>query len=125
MIFRILVAAALAFSVGPAPTPDQGEALRSAAAAGRLAEVQALLDAGVAVDAPARHGNTALLFAAEKGHLDVARLLVASVSDFNARELFFGASPLVAALKCKHSAVELFLLEKCASDASLALVEAV
>jgi outer membrane protein assembly factor BamB len=125
MIFRILVAAALAFSVGPAPTPDQGEALRSAAAAGRLAEVQALLDAGVAVDAPARHGNTALLFAAEKGHLDVARLLVARGADVNARERFFGATPLGAALQGKHSAVALFLLEKGAADASLALEEAV
>ena len=125
MIFRTLVATLLAVSVSAAPAVDQGEALRAAAAAGKLAEVQTLLDAGAPVDAPARHGNTALLFAAEKGHLDVARLLVARGADVNARERFFGATPLLAALQGKHYAVAFFLLEKGAADAARALDEAV
>jgi outer membrane protein assembly factor BamB len=124
MLFRTLVAAVLA-TVAVPPAVEQGEALRAAAAAGKLAEVQALLDSGVPVDAPARHGNTALLFAAEQGHLDVARLLVERGADVNARERFFGGTPLAAAVQGKHAAVALFLLERGATDAALALDEAV
>jgi outer membrane protein assembly factor BamB len=124
MLFRSLVAAVLAVSVTPA-AKDPGEALRAAAAAGQRAEVQALLDAGAAVDAPARHGNTALLFASEKGHLDVVRLLVERGADVNVRERFFGSTPLTAALQGKHLAVASFLLEKGAKDAASALAEAV
>ena len=125
MLFRALVAALLAVSAKSPPAADQGEALRAAAAAGKLAEVRALLDAGVPVDAPARHGNTALLFAADKGHSEVVRLLVERGADVNARERFFGSTPLSAALQGKHPAVALFLLEKGAADAASALEEAV
>jgi outer membrane protein assembly factor BamB len=124
MLVKALAATLLAVLAAPLAL-DQGEALRAAAAAGNLADVQALLDAGVAVDAPARHGNTPLLFAADKGHLDVARLLVARGADVNARERFFGATPLGAALQGKHTPVALFLLEKGAADAASALDEAV
>jgi outer membrane protein assembly factor BamB len=125
MLVRALVAVALAWSAVSSPAADPGEALRAAAAAGKLAEVQALLDAGVPVDAPARHGNTALLFAAEKGHLDIVRLLVERGADVNARERFFGSSPLGAALQGRHTAVALLLLEKGAADAAGALEDAV
>jgi outer membrane protein assembly factor BamB len=125
MPFRTLIAVLVAMSVASPPATDPGEALRAAAAAGKLAEVRALLDAGVAVDAPARHGNTALLFAAEKGHMDVVRLLVERGADVNARERFFGSTPLSASLQGKHTAVTLFLLEKGAADAASALEEAV
>ena len=44
-----------------AQKPDGGARLRAAAAAGRLAEVEALLDQGESVDAPDADGDTALM----------------------------------------------------------------
>jgi hypothetical protein len=54
---------------------DPGEALRDAAAAGDVARVKALLDAGTPIESGARHGQTALYYAADKGRLEVVRLL--------------------------------------------------
>ncbi len=56
---------------------DRGEELREAALAGSTDKVRQLLDAGTPVDSKApRHGQTPLLLAAEKGRIDVVRLLV-------------------------------------------------
>jgi outer membrane protein assembly factor BamB len=122
----LLLAAVLA----DGPAPDRGEALRDAARTGDLAAVTRLLDAGVPADAKApRHGQTALLFAAGEGRLDVVRLLVARGADVNARETFFGQTPLSSALGGprggSHREVALFLLSKGAADAEEALDAAV
>jgi outer membrane protein assembly factor BamB len=120
--FTLAVLAALA-----APgSSDRGEALRDAALAGDIAQVRALLDAGVPVDAPApRHGQTALILAAGKGRLDVVRLLVERGADVNARERFFGQTPLKDALREKHVPVALALLQMGSKDAADALEFAV
>jgi outer membrane protein assembly factor BamB len=104
---------------------DDGEDLRKAAAAGDVVRMRALLDAGTNVDAPARHGNTALIFAAENGRLEAVRLLVERGADVDARERFFGTTPLRAALRGGHVAIALLLLEKGAQDAAPALEAAV
>ncbi|HSD27558.1 MAG TPA: ankyrin repeat domain-containing protein, partial [Vicinamibacteria bacterium] len=123
MRFRVL-ATALLMAIAPhSRAGEREESLRAAAAAGDIAQVRALLDAGVAIDAPARHGHTALIFAAEKGHLEVVRLLVERGADKNARERFFGSTPLQVSLWGQHRAIALFLLEKGATagvDATLA-----
>jgi hypothetical protein len=54
---------------------DQGARLRAAAAAGRTAEVKALLDRGVPVDAPDADGDTALMKSIRADHPAAAALL--------------------------------------------------
>ncbi len=115
----------LATATAVALAPDPGEALRDAAFAGDLGRVRALLEAGTPVDAAARYGQTALFFAAEKGHLEVVRLLVDRGADINARNRFFQASALSMALEGGHLPVARFLLERGADDRPSALAAAV
>ncbi len=55
--------------------PDQAARLRAAAAAGRTAEIAALLDQGVPVDAHDADGNTALIESVQADHPAAAALL--------------------------------------------------
>jgi ankyrin repeat protein len=59
----------------PVPPRDPAAELRDAAAAGRTAEVQALLDQGAPVDAPDARGETALMKSVQAGHPAAAALL--------------------------------------------------
>jgi outer membrane protein assembly factor BamB len=104
---------------------DPGEALREAARAGDLTRIEALLAAGVPVDAPARYGQTPLYFAAEKGHLAAARRLVERGANVNARDRFFGASVLDMALQGGHRELARYLLAHGAEDAPSALAAAI
>ena len=104
---------------------DPGEALREAARAGDLARIDALLAAGVAVDAPARYGQTPLYFAAEKGQMAAARRLVERGANVNARDTFFGSTVLSQALGSKNSELARYLLAKGARDAAAALAVAI
>jgi outer membrane protein assembly factor BamB/ankyrin repeat protein len=105
--------------------PDDGEELREAARAGDVPRVAALLDAGVPVDAPARHQITPLMLATERGHLEVVRMLVARGADVNVCESFFHSSILAAALENRQREIALFLLEQNARDRAPALQWAV
>ena len=59
-----------------APVPASiNEELWAAARAGDTAKVTAALDKGADVNAKTRYGATALTFAADKGHLEVVKLL--------------------------------------------------
>lgn len=116
----VLLVAALA-----AGADDPGEALREAARAGDLARIEALLASGVPVDAPARYGQTPLYFAAEKGHLAVARRLVERGANVNAKDGFFGASALDMALQGGHQELARYLLAHGAEGADAALATAI
>ncbi|HEY6547581.1 MAG TPA: ankyrin repeat domain-containing protein, partial [Vicinamibacteria bacterium] len=120
-----LVAALFLPPAARVDTADSGEALRDAAAAGDLAKVKALLDAGTPLDAGARHGQTALYFAAEKGRLEVVRLLVEKGAKVDYRDRFFGSSPLDMALRGGHFEIARYLLTKGAKGADAALETAV
>ena len=104
---------------------DPGEALREAARAGDVAKVEALLKAGAPVDAPGRYAQTPLYYAAEKGHLAVARLLVERGANVNAEDGFFGASPLQLALQGGHLELARWLLARGADDVTSALEAAI
>jgi hypothetical protein len=58
-----------------AQTEARAEALADAARKGDAAAVRGLLDEGVDVNTKFRYGTTALSFACDRGHLDVAKLL--------------------------------------------------
>jgi outer membrane protein assembly factor BamB len=104
---------------------DDGESLRQAARAGELLRLRALLDAGVKADSPGRHGLTAVMLAAEQGHLEVVKLLLERGAKLGARESFFHQSALDRALGGDHLAVARLLLEKGDAGAQAALRTAI
>jgi hypothetical protein len=76
---------------------DQGEELINAARINDLNRVQSLLDEAVNVNA--RHGDgwTALMWAVQKGNLEVLKQLLAAGAEVNARDHFDGRTALILA----------------------------
>jgi outer membrane protein assembly factor BamB len=91
---------------------DEGENLREAVRRGEIEKVRSLLDAGVPVDAKNRYGATALFFAADKGNLAIAELLVARGAAVDVEDTFYGMTPVARAFDRKHEDVALFLLNR-------------
>ena len=118
MLIQIVLTAVLAQQAPPAAT---AEALFEAARAGDRARVAQLLDAGVDVNSRARYDVTALGFAADKGHLDVVRLLVERGADLNLLDTFYKTRPIDWALGNGHLHVAQYLLEAGSQGAPRAL----
>lgn len=113
-----LLVTLLAAAQGGAPS---AEALFEAARSGDRARVAQLLDAGVDVNARARYDVTALGFAADKGHLDVVRLLVERGADLTVQDTFYRTRAIDRALGNRHFDVALYLLERGSPGAQAAL----
>jgi hypothetical protein len=113
-----LAVAALAQS----PAADDAEALFAAARTGDRARVATLLDRGLDVDAASRYGVTAVGFAADKGHLEVVRLLVERGADLNVTDSFYGSRPIDFALRGGHPDVARYLLSRGSKGAAGALM---
>jgi outer membrane protein assembly factor BamB len=95
------------------PSPvGNGDALLEAARTGDRARVVALLDSGVSVNTLSRYHVSALGFAAERGHLDVVRVLVERGADLNVIDSCYGSRPLDFALRGGHLEIALYLLER-------------
>ena len=93
------------------------ESLLDAARAGDVAKVRSALDSGVNVNSANRYGVTALGFAAERGFLDVVRLLVERGANVNAVDSFYGSRPVDFALRGGHLDIAVYLLEHKAQGA--------
>lgn len=70
------------------------EELLAAARKGDVAEVTKLLDAGVSPNCRSEYGATPLHYAADKGHVEVSKLLLARGANPAAVDDFYGATPL-------------------------------
>jgi outer membrane protein assembly factor BamB len=70
------------------------ESLLAAARQGDIAKVRELLDQGVDVNAKTRYGATALSFAADKGHVEIVKLLIERKADINTKDTFYNATPI-------------------------------
>lgn len=92
---------------------------------GDLAAVTALLDQGAEVNAKFRYGTTALFKAAERGHLDIVKLLLARGADVAVKDTFYGATAMSWALDHNHVDIVTALLEKDPSSASEVLMSGV
>ncbi len=91
-----------------AATPED---LFDAARAGDVDRITRILDEGIDVDATTAYGATALMYAAEKGHLEAVKFLVAKGADVNAKDTFYGATPLSWANMSKRKEIAAYLKE--------------
>ncbi len=83
---------------------------------GDLAAVTALLDKGADVNAKFRYGATALFKAAERGHTEIVKLLLARGADVKVKDTFYGATAMTWALSNGHVETVRALLEKDSSS---------
>jgi hypothetical protein len=114
----------------PTSQPQQAaspasEDLWAAARTGDTAGVTRALEKGADVNAKTRYGATALTFAADKGHLAVAKFLVEKGADLDVQDTFYRARPVDMAMQNRHVEVVKFLLEKGAQGAGSVLAGAV
>jgi hypothetical protein len=79
---------------------------------GDLAATTALLDQGADVNAKFRYGTTALFKAAERGHVEIVKLLLARGADATVKDTFYGATAMSWALDGDHLEVVTVLLQK-------------
>lgn len=121
----------------PAPAPAtlapslEAAAYLDAVRKGDLAAIEKALASGVAVDTPFRYNRTALSFAADRGSVDVVRLLLEKGANPEATDTFYNQTALAWASqpaqtrKPEHAEVVKLLLAKGAKGAPRAFSAAV
>ena len=92
---------------------------------GDLAAVTSFLDQGADVNAKFRYGTTALFKAAERGHLEIVKLLLARGADVTVKDTFYGATAMTWALNNDHVEVVTALLQKAPAEAGDVLMTGV
>ena len=110
-------------AAAPAPSP-LAEELWAAVRSGDVKRVTAVLDKGADVNAKTRYGATALTFAADKGHIDVIKLLIARGADVNAQDTFYQRRAIDMAMANNHAGVVTLLLERGSKGAPGVLMQA-
>ena len=112
----------------PAPPPSPAaNAYLDAVRKGDVAAVEKALDGGVDVDTPFRYGRTALSFAADRGSVEVVRLLLARGAKPDVADTFYNQTPLAWASSPAqtrtpgHAEVVKLLLDKGAKGSDRAL----
>jgi hypothetical protein len=120
-------------SAGPAPPPPgpAATAYLDAVRKGDVAAVQKALDGGVDVDTPFRYGRTALSFAADRGSVEIVRVLLARGAKPDVADTFYNQTPLAWASSPAqtrtpgHVEVVKLLLDKGAKGGDRALGNAI
>lgn len=121
-VLALVIPVATAAQTGKQELNDK---LWEAARAGDAAAVTALLDKGAEVNAKFRYGATALFKAAERGHTEVVKVLLARGADVAVKDSFYGATAMTWALDNKHVEVVRALLEKDAESVGTVLMTGV
>jgi ankyrin repeat protein len=109
-----IIAIAAAFvgwaAVGAAGTPEDDllEAIRQSDAAA----VKKLLDGGVSANAKYRYDRSALSFAADRGNVEIVKLLLDRGADPGAQDTYYKMTPLSAASMKGHAEILKVLLAK-------------
>jgi ankyrin repeat protein len=112
--FMVLLALSLMSSVAFSQNSkaELNEKFWEAVRQGDLATVTSLLDQGAEVNAKFRYGTTALFKAAERGHTEIVKLLLARGADVTVKDTFYGATAMTWALDNDHVETVRALLEK-------------
>jgi ankyrin repeat protein len=100
------------FSIAAQTKQELNDQLFEATRGGDAARVTALLDKGADVNARFRYGTTALFKAAERGHLEVAKVLLARGVDVTVKDSFYGTTAISWALQNGHTEVVRAILVK-------------
>jgi ankyrin repeat protein len=111
LLMRIVVLCAALFPM-IVSAQDLNEDLWAAARKGDALAVKALLAKGAEVNAKTRYGATALSYAADRGYLEIMKILVEHGADVNIKDTFYGAPALTWAAYNGHVEVAKYLLEK-------------
>jgi hypothetical protein len=99
-------------ALGQAAKQELNDKFWEAVRKGDLAATTALLDQGADVNAKFRYGATALFKAAERGHVEIVKLLLARGADATVKDTFYGATAMTWALDGDHLEVVDVLLKK-------------
>ena len=94
------------------PAADLNEELLTAARAGDVASIQALLEKGASIEATTPYGQTPLYVAAMSGHEPAVELLLEKGAKTDVRDTFYKAPMLAFAIMRKHFGVAKILIEK-------------
>jgi ankyrin repeat protein len=128
LLQKIFLFSLLALLVQQTPTNNKQELndrFFEAVRKGDVAAVTAALDKGADVNAKFRYGATALFKAAERGHTDVANVLLERGADTKVKDTFYGATAMTWALDGKHVGVVRLILQKNADEAQDVLMTGV
>jgi len=110
LFFTLVMASVVA--VGQGSKQELNDQFWEAVRKGDAPTVTALLDKGADVNAKFRYGMTALFKAAERGHIEVVKILLARGVDVTVKDTFYGATAMTWALDNNHLDVVQALLEK-------------
>jgi len=99
-------------ALGQVPKQELNDKFWEAVRRGDLAATTALLDQGADVNAKFRYGTTALFKAAERGHIEIVKLLLARGADATVKDTFYGQTALGWALDDDHLEIVEVLLKK-------------
>lgn len=112
-------------TASPQSPAAANEELWEAARSGDLARVTKALENGADVHAKTRYGATALTFAADRGHVQIVKLLLDRGADVNAQDTFYKMRAIDIASMNKHTEVVRLLLERGSKGAGNVLAAAV
>jgi hypothetical protein len=123
MLLTVLLALGLSFQAPQTPAVN-ADALWAAAKAGDKAGVERALAAGVPVDAGTRYQQTALMFAAQGGHVEVVAFLLTKGANPNQKDSFYGVTPMTAFQMggAPNARIMQMLVEKGSNDVMPALM---
>jgi hypothetical protein len=122
MQLRNLVICLAAVLIPVACCADSGEDLLAAVRKGDAARVKALLEQGANVNAKSPYGATGLFFAADRGNMEIMKILLDHGADVKVKDTFYGATAVTWAVNKGNADMVTLLLQKGAPGAEEGLM---